>query len=218
MSTQEVKETWDDLDYWRSGEWQVVQEKLDDEEKDKHQVCPERQYLFAALDQTPLRSVRVVIMGQDPYPDGTSATGVAFAIPMGVSRFPASLCNIYREYCDDLHYPYPSTGDLSRWTKQGVLLWNAYPSCRKGSAGSHHWNEWDNLTREIVETLDEQNQPVFCLLGGCARSFGRSIKRSHIVETSHPSPLGAKYGFLGSRIFSTINTHLPNNPINWRLP
>jgi uracil-DNA glycosylase len=207
---------WSELNYWKSGEWQVVEERINDEIDTGVRVCPSKKNLFAALVATPFNKVRVCIVGQDPYPDGRFATGIAFSIPKGQENFPPTLCNVYSELCSDLGVAYPRTGELSRWTKQGVLLWNAIPSCREGHSASHHWDEWSYLTREIVERLDEKSV-VFVLLGRIARSYRRYITRSPCIETSHPSPLGAAHGFLGSRIFSQVNSHLPQ-PIDWSLP
>ena len=213
--------TWDELDYWKSGEWQVVQEKLDGLDKQGRLYLPQRQHIFRALDATPMASVRVAIIGQDPYPSLRHATGIAFSIPKGESDYPPTLRNIYSEYCSDLHYPYPSSGSLEKWVKQGVLLWNAIPTCNVGESASHHWDEWTFLTKEIVERLDQQDTPVvFILLGNYARNYSRYIRESDVIEASHPSPLGAKWSFFGSRIFSTANGKLVEagvEPINWRL-
>lgn len=207
---------WSELKFFKSGEWQVVEEKINDEIDAGIRVCPAKKNLFAALVATPFNKVRVCIVGQDPYPDGRFATGIAFSIPKGETNFPPSLRNVYTELCSDLGVAYPGTGELSRWTQQGVLLWNAIPSCREGLAGSHHWDEWTYLTKEIVEKLDER-QIVFALLGNIARDYRKYITRSVVIETSHPSPRGASHGFLGSKLFSQINSHL-NPPIDWRIP
>ena len=204
------------LKYFETGEWQVVQERLDDLKVAGILYNPSHKLIFRALEVTPFESVRVVLMGQDPYPNHNLATGLAFSIPSGVVEFPASLKNIFKEYQDDLHYPEPTSGDLSDWAKRGVLLWNAFPTCLVGKAGSHHWIEWEFLTKEIVEKLDVRGDCVFALLGSYARGYTKYINNSPIVETSHPSPLGANKGFLGSRLFSTINSNL-KEPIDWRL-
>lgn len=208
---------WDDLSFWSSGEWDAIQEKLDDEEANGYRCCPSRINLFAALDATPFEKVRVAILGQDPYPNRHHATGVAFSVPTRQSAFPASLRNIFSEYVADLGHPYPSCGNLSPWTDRGVLLWNVYPSCREGKPGSHHWPDWDSLTQEIVEKLDETGCVAFALLGRVARNCNRYIRRSSTFTTSHPAPLGAHQGFLGSHLFSTINSML-KEPLDWRLP
>jgi uracil-DNA glycosylase len=132
---------------------------------------------------------------------------------------------IFKEYTSDLHYPSPSKGDLMPWCKQGVLLWNVIPSCTRGKSLSHRWGEWEYLTKEILERLSERSV-VFVALGAVAREHLRYVKRDEcpVVEASHPSPRGNKYGripFLGSRIFTTTNAHLCDigeQPVDWRLP
>lgn len=212
---------WSSLNYWKSGEWQVIMEKLNDLKKKKVLYCPSRANLFAALSAIPMEKVRVAIIGQDPYPNPGHATGIAFSIPSEVKEFPPTLVNFLKEYQDDLHYPAPRCGDLRRLCNNGVLLWNAIPSCLAGVPGSHRWTEWEYLTKEIVEKLNERNV-VFLLLGRIARSLVcYTDNRSRVIETSHPSPLGVKHGFVGSRIFSRANAalvELGKEPIDWRLP
>ena len=198
------------LAYFQSGEWQVVKEKLDDEDDNFN---PGWGHLFDGLKLVPCERVRVAILGQDPYPDRMYCTGVAFSVPQSAG-IPPSLKNIFKEYQDDLGFPPPRCGDLTKWCEQGVLLWNVYPSCRTGQPGSHHWLEWEYLTKEILELIDGKATVVF--LGNRARSFARYCTKSPTICTSHPSPLGARYGFFGSRIFSKINATL-EQPIDWRL-
>jgi uracil-DNA glycosylase len=218
--------TWDDLPFWQSGEWQVIEERLD--ELDKHHTLynPRRDLLFAALDACPYSDCRVAILGQDPYPHHDMAMGLAFSVPRTCEKHPPTLQNLLKEYSDDLGLPVPNHGDLSVWAEQGVLLWNAIPSCEDGKASSHRsWPEWDVLTQQIVEALSDKGI-VFGLLGGHARAYAKFIDReaNEIVETAHPSPLAvatkAKDPFLGSRFFSTINDKLIGmklTPIEWRL-
>lgn len=230
---------WNNLSYWKSGEYQVVRERLADAKKDRQGgYVPARNLLFRSLDLVPFDKVRVVLMGQDPYPTPAHATGVAFSVPEDVNQLPPTLVNIFKEYQSDLHYPAPKNGDLTPWCEQGVLLWNAYPSTVTGFPGRHHWCEWALLTEQILGELDEQKTGlVFVLLGNVARSFSRCLPncmdqpipgstavrpaKNVCLETSHPSPLGAKYGFLGSRIFTRTNSELVRlgqQGINWRLP
>jgi len=222
---------WKDLVWWQSGEKQVVDERLADWKKKRIEYHPAKQDIYAALDATPYDQVRVCIVGQDPYPGGpppwlstTSAryaTGLAFSIPKDIpqSNWPPTLTNIFQEYTADLHYPTPKHGDLSWWARNGVLMWNMYPTCESGKAGSHHWDEYTYLTKEIVLELDKK-PIVFILLGQHARSLTKWITNSKVVETSHPSPLGVTKGFKGSRIFTTTNAHLCDlglPTIPWRL-
>lgn len=214
---------WPHLNFWNSGEWQVVEERLNDLDKRRVAYSPGKAKLFAALDETPMDNVRVAIIGQDPYPQLRFATGVAFSIPADLKEYPSSLVNIFTEYSNDLHYPYPSTGCLDQWCRRGVLLWNAVPSCLAGKPGSQRWSEWDFLTKEIVEKLNEKGI-VFIFLGAIAREFKKyTDDRSAVIEASHPSPLGVlskKTPFFGSRIFTTANIKLVEQglaPIDWRL-
>lgn len=218
--------TWEDLPFWQSGEWQVIQERLDDYDRSHTLYNPRRDVLFAALDTCPYSDCRVCILGQDPYPDHDQATGLAFSVPKGSKKLPPTLQNILKEYQDDLGNPQPDHGDLSVWAKQGVLLWNVIPTCEDGKASSHRsWDEWYLLTNQIIEALSNKGI-VFGLLGGFARSYAKHIDRdaNEVVETAHPSPIAvatkASNPFNGSRFFSTINDKLVGmklEPIEWRL-
>lgn len=215
------------LRFFGSGEEQVVLENLSDLRKAHKTHNPDRKDLYAAFKLTPFNSVKVVIMGQDPYPSHKQATGLAFSIPEDMKEIPPTLQNIFKEYCEDLHYPFPSNGSLTKWASEGVFLWNATPTCEAGKASSHsHWPEWKVLTQEIVETLSPSGV-VFVFLGGKAQWFTKFVNQevSHVIELAHPSPLGklnpnAKHPFHGSRLFSTINdrlNQLGRGPVNWRL-
>lgn len=206
---------WPELKWWDSGERQVVEEKIDDLVRAGTVCNPKLGSLYAALRAVPEREVRVAIVGQDPYPSAEMATGVAFSIPKGIApaRFPATLKLIFSEYSSDLGLPPPVHGDLSAWTRQGVLLWNAVPSCQSGHPLSNDWDEWRYLTGEIVSRLNEAGGVVFVFLGAVAASFGDKIdtERNRVIRTSHPSPRGirsSKSPFTGSRVFSTINAKL----------
>lgn len=212
---------WDELDFWKTGEWQVVEERLNDLDKKGVLWCPGKANLFAAFKTVRFDSVRCVIVGQDPYPDPSHATGVAFSVPSTLKKekYPPTLVNIFKEFDSDLRYPFPPSGNLNRWGSSGVLLWNATPSCEAFKPRSHRWPEWDCLTREVITRLDSRDI-VFVFLGGDARRYAPLVTRSNVIETSHPSPRGAEHGFFGSRIFSTVNGFLCDqglDPINWRL-
>lgn len=204
---------WGSLAYWQSGEWQLTKERLHDEDE----YNPPSNLLFASLRAVHPDACRVAICGQDPYPNRDCCTGIAFDVPRIITKLPPTLVNIFREYQSDLGYPAPKNGDLTSWCNQGVLLWNVYPTCATGRPGSHHWEEWTYLTLEIVEKLDVSGKTVFCFLGGAAAQYAKYVRRSPCIVTSHPSPLGARHGFLGSRIFTRINSYL-DHPIDWRLP
>lgn len=227
------------LDYWKSGEWQVVNERLHDMERDDVSYNPKRSLLFASLADLSLRDCRVCMVGQDPYPQAKYATGVAFSIRAPsqsatesegntgkqVLSFPPTLQTILKEYSEDTGYPLPLSGDLSAWGRQGVLLWNAIPSCRTGESLSHDWDEYSFLTKEIITKLSDKGSIVFAFLGTVARRYVPYVDtgRNFVIVTSHPSPRGSrnsKTPFVGSRIFSSINRELVNMgqpPIDWEL-
>lgn len=220
-----------DLDYFETGEWQWIEEKLDELDGKRTAYNPRRNQLFAALHATPFETVRVAIIGQDPYPDARFSTGIAFSIPPLERDRPPSLVNIFAEYEKDLHYPAPTSGSLKQWCDQGVLLWNAVPTCETNKAGSHRWPEWEFLTQEIIERVSRKGA-VVVLLGSAAQSFSKYVNEaSEVLNIGHPSPLAnmknkdgtfrAKTPFLGSRMFTKVNdllcTHKLGEPINWRL-
>lgn len=215
---------WTTLKYWQTGEWQVVEEKLNDLTKARILWNPGKKSLFRALDQVPFDKCRVAIYGQDPYPNHQHATGVALSIPNSITTLPPTLKEVYREYQRDLSLEQPTVGDLTPWVKQGVLLWNVIPSCTAGHSLSHDWVEWTELTKEITEELSKKSI-VFVFLGMKARQYKQFVNQdnNYIIETSHPSPRGAlssKAPFVGSRLFSRINDYLvqqKQTPINWRL-
>ena len=216
--------SWSDMKFWNSGEWQVIEEKLDDLDKGNNTYCPSREHLFRALDVTPFQSTHVAIVGQDPYPNPKFATGIAFSVPVGIRKLPPTLDVIFEELLFDLHFE-RKNGNLEGWCKQGVLLWNATPTCLVWKSLSHQrWTEWTYLTKEIIEVLSEKGI-VFVFLGNYAKTFSQYVtpENNTILHFSHPSPLGAMRGvnpFKGSRIFSTINDALVNQglgTIDWRL-
>lgn len=225
-----IRNDWKELNFWNYGEWDVIKEHLDDLDKAKKAWCPGKKNLFRALELCPYAKTKVMFIGQDPYPNPLHATGVAFSIPADFKphQFPPTLKTMLKEYEDDLHYPAPESGNLERWCEEGVLLWNATPSCNAGAVGSHHgWPEWKLLTEEIVTKLSEKGI-VFVLLGSRAKECERYITGTGlnvVLHTAHPSPRAAlgkelKTPFQGSRIYSRINdalNELALGPINWRL-
>lgn len=217
---EEIENKLWDLQYWDSVEWKKVQEKLD--------ACvrlnPSRSDLFASMAKVDLGNVRVAILGQDPYPEHKHCTGIAFSIPSLVHPYPATLNTIFTEYCKDLNKPWPTSGDLTPWCKQGVFLWNVIPSCESGKSLSHNWDEWKFLTIEIIQTLALQGC-VFALMGSKAHAFQTHVPEFSVARLfSHPSPRASrhsKHPFLGSRPFTTINAELvkmKKEPIDWHLP
>lgn len=213
------------LDYWKTGEWQVIQERLKDLDKKGVKWNPPRKELFSNLRSIKREDVKVVILGQDPYPNRRHATGIPFCIPEEEDTLPPTLVTILNEYSSDLGLPFPSDPSLSSWLRNGVLLWNVIPTCTSGASLSHRWDEYNYLTWEILDELS--NQPVVvCALGGYAASFLREkdYENFTVILTSHPSPRASKASrnpFVGSKIFSRINTALQadwnQKPIDWRL-
>lgn len=222
-----MKKPWN-LKYWETGEWQVIEEKLNDAQAAGKVYCPARRNLFKGLEVCNPDTTRVCILGQDPYVSTSLAMGLAFSVPADIKVLPPTLTNIFAEYCSDLHYPHPSKGDLTLWSKRGVLLWNCIPSAQSGKVLSHqHWEEWWPLTEEIINVLDSRDQVVFACLGSVARDFfSRNARKSEAIFTTHPSPRGnlnpsGRHNFIGSRLFTTINAKLNErglDAIDWRLP
>lgn len=219
---------WPELKWWDSGERQAAEEKYDDLIKSGVVCNPEKARLYRALSATPEGEVRVMVIGQDPYPTPGYSTGVAFSIPKDIPRdkFPHTLRIILAEYCLDLGYESPSSGDLSPWTKQGVLLWNSIPCVQSGRPLSCDWPEWGELTGQIIQRVASRGGVVFVCLGNVAYSHvdGKvDESRNRVLRTSHPSPRGIRSSrspFTGSRIFSTTNAklrELGQAPIDWRL-
>lgn len=183
-------------------------------------VFPPGKQIFAAFDSTPFASVKVVILGQDPYHEPGQAHGLCFSVNDGVP-FPPSLQNIFKEVHDDTGAPIPASGNLTRWAQQGVLLLNATLTVRQGVAGSHQGQGWEAFTDAVIQHLsDSREHLVFILWGSFAIRKGSHINRMrHLVLTSpHPSPLSAYRGFFGNHHFSQANAYLAQHgqtPIQW---
>ncbi|MEQ7032924.1 uracil-DNA glycosylase [Enterococcus durans] len=186
-------------------------------------IHPDMYHIFEALELTPYEKVKAVILGQDPYHGANQAHGLSFSVQPGV-KIPPSLNNIYKELQSDLGIKPVNHGNLVSWAKQGVLLLNTVLTVREGKAYSHRGQGWERLTDTIIEKLNEREQPVvFILWGKPAQEKMKMIDRSkHIILTSsHPSPLSAHRGFLGSKPFSKTNDALlalGEQPIDWQLP
>ena len=191
-------------------------------EYNTHVIYPPKSRIFSALEETPYEKVKVVLLGQDPYHGEGQANGLAFSVAREVA-IPPSLRNMYKELANDLKLPVASHGDLTAWAKQGVLLLNTALTVRQGHAHSHQNQGWEIFTDTVIQRLNERTDPViFLLWGNAAQQKKRQITGAqHIVlETSHPSPLSAYRGFLGSRIFSQVNDallQLGKSPIDWQI-
>ena len=184
------------------------------------QCFPPAGQIFRAFDLCPFNRVRVVIIGQDPYHDFNQAHGLCFSVQDGV-RVPPSLENIYKELNRDLGKPIPTSGNLTHWAEQGVLLLNATLTVEAHRAGSHQGKGWEELTDAAIQALNNQRENVvFMLWGSYAQRKGQFIdRRRHLVLTVvHPSPLSAYRGFIGCGHFSQANAYLQQHgqtPINW---
>lgn len=186
-------------------------------------IYPRPSEWFAAFEHAPFDSVKVVILGQDPYHGPGQAHGLCFSVKPGVPA-PPSLVNIYKELKSDLGIEPAKHGYLMHWADQGVLLLNAVLTVREGAAASHQKKGWEEFTDQAIHHLNEERENiVFLLWGAYAQKKGAFIdRRKHLVlEGPHPSPLSASRGFFGSRPFSKINAYLESKklaPIDWRLP
>ena len=184
------------------------------------QCFPPAGQIFRAFDLCPFDKVRVVIIGQDPYHDFNQAHGLCFSVQEGVPA-PPSLVNIYKEIQRDLGKPIPTSGNLTHWAEQGVLLLNATLTVEAHRAGSHQGKGWEELTDAAIQALNNQRSNiVFMLWGSYAQRKGQFIdRRRHLVLTAvHPSPLSAYRGFIGCGHFSQANAYLKQHgqpPINW---
>ena len=183
-------------------------------------VFPEEKNVFKALELTPFESVKVVILGQDPYHGFGQAHGLSFSVQKGIP-LPPSLKNIYKELQEDIGGELPTEGDLSHWAKQGVLLLNTVLTVEEGNANSHKGKGWERLTNRFIESLNELKHPViFILWGKPAQNKEKLIiNLNHIIlKAPHPSPLSAYRGFFGSKPFSRVNDILiqqGQTPIRW---
>jgi uracil-DNA glycosylase len=198
---------------------------LQSEEAAGKRIYPPSGMRLAAFDLTPLDSVKVVILGQDPYHGAGQAHGLAFSVQRGV-KTPPSLRNIYKELASDLGLPIPGHGNLENWARQGVLLLNNALTVEEGRAGSHQKIGWEPFTDAAVAVVAAQEQPaVFMLWGSHARAKaarvpGLDAGRHLILNAPHPSPLSAYSGFFGCGHFSKANAFLTAQgraPIDWRL-
>lgn len=183
-------------------------------------VYPSGPNIFNAFAHCPFDRVKVVIIGQDPYHEPGQAHGLCFSVQDG-TPFPPSLQNIFKEITDDLGRPCPTSGDLTRWADQGVLLLNAILTVRAHRAGSHQGHGWETFTDAVIRCLNAERQHlVYMLWGAYAQKKGASIdtSRNLVLTSPHPSPLSAHRGFFGNRHFSRANDYLValgESPIDW---
>ncbi|CAB4583156.1 unannotated protein [freshwater metagenome] len=197
-----------------------IDKRLDNEELTGVRHAPAREDIFRAFC-APLDSIRVVILGQDPYPTRGHAVGLSFSTNRDVRPLPRSLTNIYAELRDDLGIDPAEHGDLSRWVDQGVMLLNTSLTVREGEAGSHRAWPWRNVTGAALRALAERGGPLVAVLWGREAQWAAALLNGvDSIESAHPSPLSAHRGFFGSRPFSRTNASLVNqggDPIDWRV-
>ena len=191
------------------------------------EVAAGRRYLPAGDNvlrafKQPFGSVRVLIVGQDPYPTPGNAVGLSFSVAPQVRPLPGSLVNIFREYSDDLGYPTPATGDLVPWSERGVLLLNRVLTVAPGQPGSHRGKGWEEVTEQAIRALAARQEPMVAILWGRdARTLAPLLGDVPRIESAHPSPFSAASGFYGSHPFSRANQLLEQQgakPVDWKLP
>lgn len=186
-----------------------------------HRCYPPGAKIFSAFNSCPFDSLKVVILGQDPYHGPGQANGLSFSVNPGIAH-PPSLVNIFKEIEQDIGRPYPTSGDLSPWAAQGVFLLNATLSVRAHQAGSHQKQGWEEFTDHVIETISTHKEAVvFLLWGGFAKQKAKLIDGSKhlILSSGHPSPLSAYRGYwFGNKHFSQCNSYLASKgkaPIDW---
>lgn len=190
------------------------------EEKQSHAVYPKGADIFAAFDNTPFESVKVVILGQDPYHGANQAHGLAFSVNEGIVH-PPSLKNIFKELKDDMGCDIPKSGNLMPWAKEGVFLLNTVLSVRANEANSHKNMGWESFTDAVIKVLNERKENLVFILWGApagAKSSLIDAKKHLILKAPHPSPLSSYRGFFGSKPFSKTNEYLNGHgikPIEW---
>ncbi|KAA1029296.1 MULTISPECIES: uracil-DNA glycosylase [unclassified Pseudonocardia] len=192
------------------------------------EIAAGRRYLPAGANvlrafQQPFDDVRVLLVGQDPYPTPGHAVGLSFSVAPGTRPLPRSLQNIFREYTEDLGHPAPSSGDLTPWTEQGVLLLNRCLTVAPGEPASHRNKGWEEVTEQAIRALVARDAaPMVAILWGRdARNLAPLLEDVPTIESAHPSPMSADRGFFGSRPFSRANDLLEEiggEPVDWKLP
>lgn len=185
-------------------------------------IYPPSDEIFTAFHLTPLKDVKVLILGQDPYHEPNQAQGLSFSVPKG-QQIPPSLQNIYKELHDDLGCYIPDNGNLIKWAKQGVLMLNTVLTVRAHEANSHKGHGWEKFTDAILQAVDQKDTPVVYMLWGAPAQSKIPMltnPKHLILKSVHPSPLSAYRGFFGCRHFSKCNEFLTSNgltPIDWQI-
>lgn len=186
----------------------LVQFVKEEYQRYPNQIFPEGKYIFRAFDSCPFDQIKVVILGQDPYPTRGHAHGLCFSCDAHVRPLPKSLQNIFKELEEDLGIPAPPNGDLNHWANQGVLLLNSLLTVREGQPLSHANQGWEKFTDEVIQTINDHLEGVIFVLWGSpaqAKAARVNPEKHLILKAPHPSPLSAYRGFFGSKPFSKIN-------------
>ena len=225
MYKQITQPTWKTLLKEESNQpyMQELKEFLEQEKQEGKNILPKESLWFNALNSTPLNKVKVLILGQDPYPTAGHAHGLCFSALDPIAPLPKSLQNIYKELKSDLNIDNTHTANLEPWAEQGVLLLNAVLTVEEGKANAHKNRGWEIFTDKIIKLVNDKcENVVFVLWGAYAQKKAKFIDDSKhlIIKDPHPSPLSAYRGFWGSKPFSKINIYLKEHKksiINWRL-
>lgn len=202
--------------------FQNIVQHLKTEKQAKKVIYPEGKNIFKAFEITPFNKVKVVLLGQDPYHNPNQAMGLSFSVPNGV-KLPPSLQNMYKELHKDIGLPMATTGNLTPWAEQGVLLLNAVLTVRENEPASHAKIGWTNFTDAVIHTISEQLFGVVFLLWGRYAQEKESLinnAKHLILKAAHPSPFSADKGFFGCKHFSKTNDYLVNigkTPIDWKI-
>lgn len=211
-----------ELAFFDSNKYKELEDFLEQERAEGKSILPSEDDVFNALEYTPLEDVKVVIVGQDPYPNKRHAHGLAFSIPKETEDIPKSLKNILKELESDIGAT-ASSGNLVSWAKQGVLLLNRVLTVEEGNANSHRRKGWEVLTEEIIRLVsNKRHNIVFILWGRNAQECEKFIEKDNhlVIKSPHPSPLAAYRGFFDSKPFSKTNNFLNQNgikPIDWSI-
>jgi uracil-DNA glycosylase len=202
------------------GQLAAVGEFLRAEQAAGRRFLPAGKDILAAFT-TPFDQVKVLLVGQDPYPTAGHPIGLCFSVAPNVRPVPKSLQNIFREYCDDLGHPPPGNGDLTPWTRQGVMLLNRVLTVQVGNPASHRGKGWEAITEHAIRALVARDRPLVAILWGSdARGLRPLLGRTPVIQSAHPSPLSAHRGFFGSKPFTRANELLAQQgaePVDWRL-
>ncbi len=191
------------------------------------EIAADRSYLPAGDNilrafRQPLADVRVLIVGQDPYPTPGHPVGLSFSVAPDVRRLPGSLVNIFKEYTADLGHPRPATGDLTPWSERGVMLLNRVLTVEPGKPGSHRGKGWEQVTEQAIRALAARGGPLVAILwGNDARNLAPLLGSTPSIQSAHPSPMSADRGFLGSHPFSQADALLiqqGGHAVDWKLP